>query len=339
MKKALFYKTLSKSKKVQCRTCSHFCILDLDQKGRCGVRKNVGGKLYTLTYGKAAALGVDPIEKKPLFHFLPGTDSLSLATVGCPFFCKNCQNWELSQGPKENEKIYGDDISPKEIVEFAKEKSLPSISYTYTDVTAFLEYALETMKLAKKEGVKNVFVTNGYISKEALEVVVKYLDAVNVDIKSFSEKFYKDICKANLKPVLENLKFMKKFEVWIEITTLVIPTLSDSEKMFKEISKFIYNELGSQTPWHLSKFSGEISWKLQNISETPTETLEKGYEIGKDVGLKYIYLGNLGRHKFENTYCSNCETLCIDRTGFGIIRYDKKGLCPKCKNSLDLILK
>ncbi len=339
MKEALFYKTLDKVKKVQCRTCSHFCILDLDERGKCGVRKNVDGKLYSLTYEKAAALGVDPIEKKPLFHFLPGTNSLSLATVGCPFFCKNCQNWELSQGPKEGNEIFGHDISPKEIVNIAKEKSLPSISYTYTDVTAFLEYALETMKLARKEGIKNVFVTNGYISKEALEVVVEYLDAANVDIKSFSEKFYKDICKANLKPVLENLKFMKKSKVWIEVTTLVIPTLSDSEKMFKDIAKFIYNELGSQTPWHLSRFSGEISWKLQHLLQIPTETLEKGYDIGKKVGLKHIYLGNLGKHEFENTYCSNCETICIDRGGFDIIRYDKEGFCNKCNQDLNLILK
>lgn len=339
MKEALFYKTLDEGKKVQCRTCSQFCVLDLDKRGKCGVRENMDGKLYSLTYAKAATLGVDPIEKKPLFHFLPGTDSLSLATVGCSFFCKNCQNWELSQGPKESGKIQGHNISPEEIVKFAKEKSLPSISYTYTDVTAFLEYALDTMKLAKKEGIKNVIVSNGYISKEALQVVVKYLDAANIDIKSFNEDFYKKNCQASLKPVLENLKFMKKSKVWLEITTLAIPTLSDSEKMFKEIAKFVKNELGSKTPWHISRFSGEISWKLQHLSETSMEVLENAYNIGKDVGLEYIYLGNVGRHEFENTYCSNCKTLCIDRGGFDIIRYDKKGLCPECKSFLDLILK
>ena len=337
MKEAYFYKALENGK-AQCRTCSHFCVLSRGEIGKCGVRKNVEGKIYSLTYGKIVAFNIDPVEKKPLFHFLPGTDTLSIATVGCPFFCKNCQNWQLSQTPKETGMIEGDKVSPEEIIKIAKKQGISSISYTYTDPTAFLEYSLDTMKLAKAEGLKNIFVCNGYISTEATEAVLPYLDAINIDIKSFSEDFYKDVCGAKLEPVLKTAKLMKQSKIWVEITTLVIPTLSDSKEMFQNISKFISSELGTEVPWHISRFSGPISWQLQHLPETPVERLEMAYEIARKQGLKYVYAGNLYGNDLENTYCSNCETLCIDRTAFKLCRYDKEGACPECGKDINLIL-
>jgi pyruvate formate lyase activating enzyme len=327
------------NKKVQCRTCAHFCVLALGERGKCGVRENIDGKLYSLVYGKIVAMNIDPIEKKPFYHFLPGSQSLSIATVGCPLQCLNCQNYEISQAFKGAKEIPGEEIPPKKIVEIALKNNLPSISYTYTDPIAFLEYALDTMKLAKKAGLKNNFVSNGFMSEESAKLVIPYLDAINIDIKGFTEDFYQKICGARLKPVLETAKLMKKSGVWVEITTLVIPTLNDDEKTFEGIAKWIFENLGPETPWHISQFCGAISWKLQNIPDTPVETLEKAIEIGKKVGLKYVYIGNIPGHKAENTYCPKCGTLAINRINYFIHRYDKNGKCPKCGESLNLVLK
>jgi len=292
MKEVYLYKKLQ-NKKVRCRTCAHYCVIEDGKTGTCGVRKNIEGKLYSLVYGKACALNIDPIEKKPFYHFLPGTESLSVATVGCNFACDNCQNWTISQEPKISKTIEGEEVSPEKIVEIAKKSNLPSISYTYTEPTIFLEYALDTMKLAKKAGLKNNWVTNGFMSKEAFDLVAPYLDAANVDLKSFSDKFYQKNCGGRLQPVLDTLKRIKSKKIWLEITTLVIPTLNDSEENFKEIVNFIKNELGPETPWHISRFSGVISWKLQHIPDTPLETLKKAEQIAKQTGLKYVYLGNV----------------------------------------------
>ncbi|MGC9031226.1 MAG: AmmeMemoRadiSam system radical SAM enzyme [Minisyncoccia bacterium] len=338
MKEAYLYKKLP-HKKVQCQTCAHYCILGLRERGKCGVRENINGKLYALNYGKIIALNIDPIEKKPLFHFLPGTYSLSLATVGCNFSCLNCQNWDISQGYKNSKEIPGEDILPEDIVNMALKNNLESISYTYTEPTIFFEFALDTMKLAKNAGLKNVFVSNGFMSPKAAKLIVPYLDAINIDIKGFSEEFYQKVCGARLEPVLETAKLMKKSGVWLEITTLVIPTLSDSEEMFKDIAKFIKEKLGSETPWHITQFSGAISWKLQNLPDTPVEILKKAYQIGKKIGLKYVYTGNIPYLDSENTFCQKCGTLCIERKNYLIHRYDKEGKCPKCGADLNLILK
>ncbi len=338
MKEALLYKKLSDGK-VQCRNCAHFCVISPGKRGICGVRENINGKLYSLNYGKAIACHIDPIEKKPFFHFLPGSQSLSIATVGCNFSCKNCQNWDISQGPKPDKEILGEDMSPQEIVNLALKNNLPSISYTYTEPTIFLEYALDTMKLAKKAGLKNNWVSNGFMSEESAKLIIPYLDADNIDIKSFSDEFYRENCGAKLQPVLDTAKLMKKSGIWVEITTLVIPTLSDSEEMFKNIAKFIYQELGPETPWHISRFSGTISWKLKDIPDTPVEILEKAYKIGKDTGLKYVYTGNVPCLPSENTYCPECDTLAINRVNYIIHRHDKSGKCPKCGTDLNLILK
>lgn len=338
MKEAFLYKKL-KDKKVQCQNCAHYCIILPGKRGTCGVKENIDGALYALNYGKAIACHIDPIEKKPFFHFLPGSYSLSIATVGCNFACKNCQNWDISQGFKGAKEIPGDDLSPEEIVKIALKNKLPSISYTYTEPTIFLEYALDTMKLARKAGLKNNFVSNGFMSPESAKLVIPYLDANNIDLKSFSDEFYKSNCGGRLQPVLDTAKLMKKSGVWVEITTLVIPTLSDSEEMFRSIAKFIKEELGSETPWHISQFSGAISWKLQHIPDTSVETLQIAWKIGKETGLKYVYTGNIPGLPSEDTFCPQCGTVCIDRTNYIIHRHDKNGKCPKCGVDLNLIIK
>jgi len=336
MKEALLYKKLT-DKKVRCQNCPHFCVISVGKRGICGVRENIDGKLFALNYGKAIAVNIDPIEKKPLFHFLPGSYSLSIATVGCNFRCLNCQNFDISQGFKGVKEIPGEDLPPEKIVEMAIKNNLPSISYTYTEPGIFIEYALDTMKLAKKAGLKNNFVSNGFMTEESAKLVIPYLDANNIDIKGFSEEFYRENCGGKLKPVLETAKLMKKSGVWVEITTLAIPGRSDSEEMFRGIAKFIYEELGPETPWHISQFSGVISWKLQHIPDTPVETLEMGYKIGKEVGLKYVYTGNIPGLSSENTVCPKCEAIAINRMNYIIHRHDKNGKCPKCGADLNLI--
>ncbi len=323
---------------MKCLTCAHFCRILPNKKGICGVRKNIGGKLFALNYGKAAAFNIDPIEKKPFFHFLPGSYSLSVAAVGCNFQCLSCQNWDISQEFKNKKEIPGRNLSPEKIVKTALNNKLPSISYTYTEPVIFLEYALDTMKLAKDAGLKNSFVSNGFMSRESVKAAIPYLDAVNIDIKSFSDDFYKKNCGAKLQPVLDTAELMKKSGVWLEITTLVIPGLSDSKEMFKEIAEFIKEKLGTETPWHISRFSGSISWKLSNLPETPVETLKIAYEIGKKSGLKYVYTGNAPGLPSEDTFCPKCRVLCIDRTSYLVHRYDKQGKCPKCGQNLNLIL-
>jgi len=336
MKQALLYKKL-KNGKAQCQNCAHYCVISPGQRGICGVRENQAGQLFSLVYGQAVAVNIDPIEKKPFFHFLPGSHSLSLATVGCNFACLNCQNWDISQGPKPNKPILGQDFPPQKIIQVTLDNHCPSISYTYTEPTIFLEYALATMKLAKEKELKNNWVTNGFISKEGLELVGPYLDAANVDLKSFSEEFYQKNCGGKLQPVLDTLKRMKEKGIWLEVTTLVIPTLNDQEENFKKISQFIKEELGPETPWHLSQFSPVISWKLQNLPSTPVETIERACQIGLDTGLKYVYSGNIPGLASEDTYCPQCHSLAIERQGYSIKRHDKQGRCQECGENLNLI--
>jgi len=343
MKECYLYKKLS-GDKIQCQTCAHQCVILSKQRGLCGIRVNIGGELYLLTYSRAIAENIDPIEKKPFFHFLPGTLSLSVAAMGCNFRCDNCQNWDISQTPKqmgspaEALAKAGAALPPELIVKRAIENDCPSISYTYTEPTVFLEYALDTMKLAKEKGLKNCWVSNGFMTKETLEMVAPYLDAVNVDLKFFDDGLYQKHCGGRLQPVLDNLKTIKKLGVWLEITTLIIPTLSDSEKMFKQIAKFIKTELGPETPWHVSRFSGYLSWKLQNLPDTPTEKVEAAYQIGKEIGLKYVYSGNIASENSENTFCPKCGALNIKRNGYRVKRHDKNGRCFRCSEDLNLIL-
>ncbi|HHD92262.1 MAG TPA: AmmeMemoRadiSam system radical SAM enzyme [Candidatus Portnoybacteria bacterium] len=296
-KECLLYQKLD-NQGVECQNCAHYCRIKPGEKGICGIRKNINGKLYLLTYGRAVAENVDPIEKKPFFHFLPGSFTLSVATVGCNFRCANCQNWQISQFPNfttsdlETEKS-GFDLPPEKIVQDALDNNCQSIAYTYTEPTVFSEYALATMKLAQPAGLKNVWVSNGFQSKELIKEIIPYLDAINIDLKAFSEKSYRQYFGGQLEPVLENLKKFKEAGIWLEITTLVIPTITDSLKMFQEMAMWIKNNLGVETPWHLSRFSGEISWKLKDLPDTPIEKVEQAIRIAKKAGLKYVYPGNI----------------------------------------------
>lgn len=335
MKEAVLYKKL-KDKKVRCNLCNHRCLISPGKRGVCFVRENKNGILYSLVYGIALAANIDPIEKKPLFHFQPGTNSFSIATAGCNFRCEFCQNWQESQitkGPQG--RIVGQELPPKRVVEEAKRTGCASIAYTYTEPTIFFEYAQDTAKLAKKEGITNVFVTNGYQTPETIKEMAKFVDAANVDLKSFSEKFYQKVCGAKLKPVLESIKLMHKAGIWIEITTLVVPKQNDSKKELTQIAKFIA-KVNKSIPWHISRFHPD--YKMLDSYPTPIETLEMAYDIGKKAGLKYVYLGNIITETKENTYCPKCNNLAIRRIGYQteILGVDKKGKCAECGEDLSI---
>jgi pyruvate formate lyase activating enzyme len=332
MKEAMFYEHLDG--KVKCHLCNHYCLIKQGKRGICGVRENRGGKLYSLVYGKSIAIDIDPIEKKPFFNFFPGTTAYSIATVGCNFHCLNCQNWEISQMPKGKEgKIIGQELSPKEIVANAKRKGCKCIAYTYTEPTIFFEYAYDTAKLAHEQGIKNVFVTNGYTSSEAIKAIAPFLDAANIDLKGFSEDFYHKICGARLQPILDNIKLYKELGIWIEVTTLIIPGYSDDESQLREIAEFI-KSVGEDIPWHITAFYP--AFKLQDVPSTPIESLRSDRKIGMDVGLRYVYEGNVPGEGGENTYCYNCGKLIIGRYGFEI-RANKliNGSCPNCMTHID----
>jgi pyruvate formate lyase activating enzyme len=332
MKEAMFYEKLDDNV-VNCNLCSHRCKITSSKRGICGVRENRNGTLYSLVYGKAVARAVDPIEKKPFFHFLPGSRAYSIATVGCNFRCGNCQNFEISQMPKDRNIIMGQDVSPEEIVMSAKRNNCESIAYTYTEPTIFFEYAYDTAKLASKEGIKNVFVTNGYITEEALNEIEPYLDAANIDLKSFSEDFYRKNCGARLNPVLDSIRLHKSLGIWIEITTLIIPTLNDSEEELRKIAEFI-KEVGEEIPWHISQFYP--MYKLLDLPRTPIATLRRAREIGLEVGLRHVYEGNVPGEAGENTYCHECGKLLIRRYGYQILENKiKKSACSYCDAKID----
>ena len=331
IKEALLYEKLD-DKKVHCFLCSHHCNILPDKFGVCGVRQNKDGRLYTHVYGEVIASHVDPIEKKPLYHFLPGSNSYSIATAGCNLKCDFCQNWQISQVSKKNGSgITGYELAPEQIVKEAKKNGCKSISYTYTEPTIFFEYAYDTARLAKKNGIYNNFVTNGYMTKEALETIRPYLDACNVDLKSFNDGFYKKMCKGCLEPVLDSIKTMKELGIWVEITTLIVPGQNDSDKELKDIAGFIAN-LSPEIPWHISRFHPD--YKYLNSMPTPIETLRKAKKIGEEAGLRYIYLGNT--IEGNNTYCYNCKSLLIERAIFDVVSYNiKDNRCPKCSIIID----
>lgn len=322
------------NKKVQCNLCAHRCKINEGKKGICLVRENRDGILYTLVYGRTISQAIDPIEKKPLFNFYPGTTAYSIATVGCNFKCQFCQNWEISQMVRDKHLVMGNEASPELIVENAKRYGSKSIAYTYTEPTIFFEYAYDTAKLAHEADIKNVFVTNGYMTEEALKEINSYLDAANVDLKSFSDDFYRKLCGARLQPVLDTLKLMKKLGIWVEVTTLIIPSLNDSPDELGKIAKFIVNELGEETPWHISRFYP--SYNLKDKPPTPIDTIHKAREIGLNEGLKYVYEGNVPDSKGESTYCPNCKNLVIKRWGYQITKKDTKdGICQNCGFKID----
>lgn len=330
----MFYESLNG--KVKCNLCNHYCIIAEGKRGICGVRENRKGKLFSLVYGKSVSAGIDPIEKKPLFNFYPGTAAYSVAGVGCNFRCHNCQNWTISQIPKgKGGKIVGDDFSPEDIVVNAKNSGCKSIAYTYTEPTIFFEYALDTARLAQKEGIKNVFVTNGYTSAEAIKEIAPFLDAANVDLKSFRENFYHKVCGAKLQPVLDNIKLYKELGIWVEVTTLLIPGYSDDEHQLEEIAGFI-RSVGEDIPWHITAFYP--AFKLPDVTPTTVESLRKARDIGIKAGLRYVYEGNIPGEGGENTYCYDCGTLLIERCGYKIIKNKiVDGRCHNCNVRMDVI--
>ena len=318
-------------RKVLCKLCSRRCLIEEGKTGFCLVRKNIAGVLYSLTYDKVCSANADPIEKKPLFHFQPGTKSFSIATMGCNFRCSFCQNWQISQAASEYGRIEGEAIAPEKIIEAAIDNGCSSIAYTYTEPTVFIELAGECGQLAKQKGLANVFVSNGYQTKEAIDFAKEWLDSINIDLKSFSEDYYGKLCQAHLQPVLDTIRYIAKHtDIWMEITTLIVPGENDSEQELKNIAEFIVKEAGADTPWHISRFYRQ--YQYHGAAATPIETLEKAAEIAKEAGLKYIYLGNVPGAKLESTFCYDCGAILIERQGYRIISNRiENSCCPDCR--------
>jgi pyruvate formate lyase activating enzyme len=332
MKEAMFYRKLD-GNTVACFLCAQHCRIEPGQRGQCGVRENRDGTLLTLVYGKLIAQHVDPIEKKPLYHFYPGTRSYSIATVGCNFRCLFCQNADISQTARANNTIWGQNTRPEEVVTQAQRARCATISYTYTEPTIFMEYALEVAKKAHEVGIKNVFVSNGYMTKEALETIGPYLDAANIDLKAYSNDFYSQQCGAQLKPVLKTIENMKRRGIWLEVTTLLIPGLNDRPEELQQLAGFLAG-LDPGIPWHLSRF--HPTYLLTERPATPVATLHRAREIGYEAGLHYVYTGNVPGDDGENTYCYQCQELLIERFGFSMQRRAlKDGTCLKCGTSLE----
>ncbi|MFO7742937.1 MAG: AmmeMemoRadiSam system radical SAM enzyme [Anaerolineae bacterium] len=330
LKRAMLWDELE-DQRVECYLCAHRCRIAEGKRGICHVRENRDGVLYTLVYGRTISQHVDPIEKKPLAHFYPGTTAYSIATVGCNFRCEWCQNASISQMPRERHFIMGEEASPEEIVRAAKRSGCRSIAYTYTEPTIFFEYAYDTAKLAHEEDIANVYVTNGFMTAgpgEMLETFNPYLDAANVDLKAFRDETYRRYVGARLQPVLDSLKKMKELGIWVEVTTLVIPDINDDEEEIRDAARFVAQELGPETPWHISRFYP--SYQMTDRPPTPIATLEKAQQIGKEEGLRYIYVGNVPGE--ANTECHNCGEALIRRAGYRILgnRIESGQACPNC---------
>lgn len=312
-----------------CQLCSYYCKLKSNQTGICGVNKNTGDKVECLVYGHIGAINIDPIEKKPLYHFLPNSKSLSLGTVGCNFKCSFCQNYGMSQEKNIDKSKYH---SAKDVVAIARKYKCESISYTYNEPTIFYPYAKDIAIEAKKYGIKNVYVSNGFESSEVIDDMKGIIDAVNIDLKCFNDKYYKKNLGGNLNQVLENLKHFKRNGIWLEVTTLLVPTKNDSEEELKSIARFIKEELDELTPWHISSFHPD--YKDLDLPNTSFESLKLAHNIGIEIGLKNVYIGNIGFD--NNTHCKKCNELLIKRNRFEVLEDNLKyGKCPKCNHKLE----
>jgi pyruvate formate lyase activating enzyme len=333
MKSALLYEKYEKggAHKVRCLLCPHHCIIGDNQVGVCKVRQNIKGELYSLSYDRVAATHSDPIEKKPLYHFLPASTSYSIATMGCNLHCTFCQNHSLSRVENAGS-LYGESISPGQLVKTALRSHAQSISYTYTEPTIYFELMLETAILAKASGIKNVMVTNGYMSSQALEMIAPYMDGANVDLKAFTDDFYKKYCGARLAPVLDTIKSMKQKGIWVEVTTLLIPGLNSDREELKQLISFILS-VDETIPWHVSRFYPQ--YKLTDIPPTDPETIFNILETAKEMGLQYIYAGNISARQWEDTPCPHCHTLLIERQGYFTRVLDLSGgKCASCGHSI-----
>jgi pyruvate formate lyase activating enzyme len=325
------YFTMLDRKEILCELCPRQCRVPRGKRGFCGARENRSGKYYSLVYGNPCALNLDPIEKKPLFHVLPSTSSLSIATVGCNFQCKFCQNWEISQASPED--VYSYDVPPEMVVRKAREMRAHSVAYTYTEPTIFYEYMFDTCRLVKNAGILNVMHSNGFINRTPLENLSKELDAANIDLKGFTEDFYRELCNGYLPPVLETLKTLRREKVHIEITYLLIPTKNDDMSGVNEMCLWVKKELGAGTPVHFSRFYP--LYKLKSLPPTPVSTLEKARAVASAAGLEYVYIGNVPGHESENTFCSRCRKMIIQRTGYMVGEINiKREKCRYCGNPI-----
>jgi len=326
---------------IRCLVCSHYCLIADGRRGICGVRLNRDGRLELMVWGKAAGMHSDPIEKKPLFHFLPGVKALSFGTLGCNFGCRFCQNWFQSQSPKkiENKELFqlidqlSENYSPEELVALAEKWHCPTIAYTYNEPTIFLEYALATMKLAKKKGLKNIWVSNGFISQETFKAIKNYLDGINIDLKSFDSDFYRRLCSARLEPVLENIARFWRNKIWVEVTTLIIPGENDSPEELEKIAHFLF-QISPDLPWHVTAFHPD--YQLLDKPATPRKKLIETWQIGKKAGLNYVYLGNIIDQEHSSTCCPNCSRLLIRRDGYNLVKMIglRDGECQFCHQKI-----
>jgi len=326
-KEAMFYEKLP-DERIKCVLCPRECVIGSRERGWCGVRENHKGTYYTLVYGNPCAVYVDPIEKKPFYHFLPATTAFSISTAGCNFNCKYCQNWEISQRrPEQTDNVY---LPPGDVVRYARRNGCRSIAYTYAEPTVFYEYMYDTAVVGRQRGVRNVVVSAGYINQKPLEQLCEVVDAIKIDLKAFRDKFYKEICSGQLQPVLNSIKTIKRKGVWLEIVDLVVPTLNDTVEEFHDLASWVMDELGPDVPLHFSRFYP--MYQLKSLPPTPMGTLEKAREEAMKVGLRYVYLGNISpTHKANNTYCPNCNRLLIQRMGFFVARNNVvEGKCKYC---------
>ena len=334
MQEARLYERLD-GDRLKCNLCAHRCTISAGKRGVCQVRMNKDGVLYSLVYGLAISQAIDPVEKKPLFHFYPGTTAFSVATAGCNFHCAFCQNWQISQMVRDEGRIAGHEASPDHLASAARHYGCKSIAYTYTEPTVFFEYAYDTAVRAQKWGIKSIFVTNGYMTEEMLDAFGPHLHAANVDLKAFNDEFYRKICGARLQPVLDAIKAMKKRDIWVEITTLVVPGQNDSMDELQHLAEFIAQEVGVETPWHVSRFRPD--YEMRDVHATPLSTLRRVREIGLEAGLRYVYEGNVPGSEGESTFCYNCHNVLIRRFGFSILENVilPESTCPYCGVSID----
>ncbi|MFC2088925.1 AmmeMemoRadiSam system radical SAM enzyme [Calditrichota bacterium] len=328
MKEALLYQKLDENK-VQCNLCAHRCVINPSKKGICRVKENISEILYTKAYGRTIAQNIDHIEKKPLYHFYPGSKAYSIATAGCNFHCRFCQNWDISQITNDEILKSGEKASPGQIVLNAKQSGCKNIAYSYTEATIFFEYSYDTARIAQKAGLNNIFITNGYMTTEMLEMINPYLDAVNIDLKAFRDETYRRIIGARLQPVLDNLKKIKQLGIWLEVTSLIIPGVNDDQYEIREMANFVASELGLDVPWYISCFFP--AYKMKEIPDTPLQTLQMAKKIGLEEGLNYVYLDNVKSDGDIYTKCPQCGYVLIDRSYFGMMKNNiQENHCPNC---------
>jgi len=319
---------------VQCTACEHWCTIRPGETGKCNVRLNQDGKLLSLVYGRAAAAHVDPVEKKPLFHFLPTRPVFSIGTLGCNFHCSFCQNWNISQPGKlaQHPGQLGQDLSPAEIVETCRSQKIHMIAYTYNEPTVFFEYTFDTARLAVEYGIRNVYVSNGFQTLAAIDAIAPYLHAINVDLKAFTDEFYRETCGGRLEPVLRNIEYMAKTDIWVEVTTLVVPGMNDSDAELHDMAQFLAS-VSPDLPWHISAFHPD--YQVRDRPATPRETLERAYAIGVGAGLRYVYVGNLMDADRANTHCPQCGEVLIGRMWYNVrTMWKTAGICPSCQSKI-----